>query len=92
MNGKNNNGSETDFSQVRKDHLKKVLNAIWFKAQDCSPTTLKIGYTTESNHVQHDAIVILNCAPAIVNAIRDCIDSEKLCLRISAGNGGVVVS
>jgi len=81
----------TSLKKAKFESLNIVLHEIWATSQDCAPTKIQLGYTYDSGH-KANAIVIIDCAPAILNTIRQVIDEQKLALMISAGHGGVVVS
>ena len=80
-----------DYDKVKFDDLNKLLVKIFERAQECAPTKLQFGYTDTRGGCNKGAIVILDCAPAILTTIREFIDKENLALRISVGYGGVVI-
>jgi len=67
--------------------FKKALEIISEESHHTCPVTVKLGYCDKSGFVNNDEIVIVDCPPAII----DALIKAEFSLSVSQTAGGVIV-
>lgn len=72
---------------MKLNNLKKALEIISTEARHTAPVTIKFGYCDKSGFVNNDELVIIDCPPAITDALVKANFSLSVC-QVA---GGVVL-
>ena len=54
---------------MSKENMKHLLGLLVDRQKDTSPIVLSIGYVNKDNIVQHDAVIIKEAAPIVINTL-----------------------
>jgi len=71
--------------------LDALITQVFLRSQRTAPVGIQFGYTTKTGYVMNEAVVITDCAPAIVTTIKRAIDSMDLKLSLRVAYGGLII-